>query len=55
LRLLRVLRDEALIESARESAAELLAQDPYLSSYPLLKEELKKLQADAAAEFIDKG
>jgi ATP-dependent DNA helicase RecG len=55
LRLLRVLRDEALIESARESAAELLAQDPELSSYPLLKEELSKLQADAAAEFIDKG
>lgn len=55
LRLLRVLRDEALIETARESAAELLAQDPSLSSYPLLKEELKKLQADAAAEFIDKG
>ena len=55
LRLLRVLRDEVLIESARESAAELLAQDPSLTSYPLLKEELKKLQADAAAEFIDKG
>ena len=55
LRLLRVLRDEALIESARESAAELLAQDSQLSSYPLLKEELKKLQAEAAAEFIDKG
>jgi len=55
LRLLRVLRDEALIESARESAAELLVQDPSLTSYPLLKEELKKLQADAAAEFIDKG
>ena len=55
LRLLRVLRDEALIESARESAAELLAEDPQLSSYPLLKEELRKLQADAAAEFIDKG
>ena len=55
LRLLRVLRDEALIESARESAAELLAQDPSLTSYPLLKEELRKLQADAAAEFIDKG
>jgi len=55
LRLLRVLRDEALIESARESAAELLAQDPSLTSYPLLKDELRKLQADAAAEFIDKG
>ena len=55
LRLLRVLRDESLIESAREVAAELLAEDPDLGGYPLLKEELKKLQADAAAEFIDKG
>jgi ATP-dependent DNA helicase RecG len=55
LRLLRVLRDEDLIDSARHSAAELLAQDPELSRYPLLKSELVKLQADAAAEFIDKG
>jgi ATP-dependent DNA helicase RecG len=55
LRLLRVLRDEDLIDSARQSAAELLAQDPDLSRYPLLKNELMKLQADAAAEFIDKG
>jgi ATP-dependent DNA helicase RecG len=55
LRLLRVLRDESLIESARQIAADLLAEDPDLTSYPLLKEELKKLQADAAAEFIDKG
>ncbi len=55
LRLLRVLRDEALIDSARQSAAELLAQDPELSRYPLLKSELIKLQEDAAAEFIDKG
>jgi ATP-dependent DNA helicase RecG len=49
------LRDESLIESARQSAADLLAEDPDLTSYPLLKEELRKLQADAAAEFIDKG
>jgi ATP-dependent DNA helicase RecG len=55
LRLLRVLRDEDLIDSARHSAAELLEQDPELSRYPLLKHELMKLQADAAAEFIDKG
>jgi ATP-dependent DNA helicase RecG len=53
--LLRVLRDESLIESAREVAAELLAEGADLNGYPLLKEELKKLQADAAAEFIDKG
>lgn len=55
LRLLRVLRDESLIESARQIASDLLAEDPELTKYPLLKEELKKLQADAAAEFIDKG
>jgi ATP-dependent DNA helicase RecG len=55
LRLLRVLRDESLIESAREIASDLLAEDPELTRYPLLKEELNKLQADAAAEFIDKG
>ena len=55
LRLLRVLRDETLIESAREVGAELLAQDPGLDGYPLLKQELVKLQADAAAESIDKG
>jgi ATP-dependent DNA helicase RecG len=54
LRLLRVLRDETLIENARQIAAELLAEDPELTRYPLLKEELIKLQADAAAEFIDK-
>jgi hypothetical protein len=50
-----VLYDETLIESAREVGAELLAQDPGLDGYPLLKQELVKLQADAAAEFIDKG
>ena len=55
LRLLRVLRDEDLIESARKSATELLARDRELKGYPLLKAELEKLQEDAAAEFIDKG
>ena len=55
LRLLRVLRDENLIEIARVSAAKLLADDPELKRYPLLKAELAKLQADASAEFIDKG
>ena len=55
LRLLRVLRDESLIESARQIASDLLAEDPELNRYPLLKEELRKLQTDAAAEFIDKG
>jgi ATP-dependent DNA helicase RecG len=53
LRLLRVLRDESLIESAREDASTLL--DTGLQDYPLLVAELAQVQADATAEFIDKA
>jgi ATP-dependent DNA helicase RecG len=55
LRLLRVLRDESLIEQARESAEKILDSDPTLGSYPALAAQLAILQADAAAEYIDKG
>jgi ATP-dependent DNA helicase RecG len=55
LRLLRVLRDEKLIEIARNDAVALIEEDHELSSYPLLKSELAQLQSDEAAEFIDKG
>ena len=51
LRLLRVLRDEGLIESAREVAAELLAEGAELNGYPLLKQELAKLQASKQFEL----
>jgi len=53
LRLLRVLRDESMIEQAREDAARVLAED--IKKYPLLEAELSQIQADAAAEFIDKA
>ena len=53
LRLLRVLRDESLIEAAREDASTLL--DTGMQSYPLLAAELAQVQADATAEFIDKA
>lgn len=55
LRLLRVLRDESLIEAARFDAREILSGDPELTRYPLLKRELKLLQENTATEFIDKG
>jgi ATP-dependent DNA helicase RecG len=55
LRLLRVLRDEELIQTAREAAAELLESDSSLERYPLLKDELEALKKDTAASFIDKG
>ena len=53
LRLLRVLRDEALIEAAREDASTIL--DSGIESHPRLVAELAQVQADATAEFIDKA
>ena len=53
LRLLRVLRDESMIEQAREDASRILDGD--IKEYPLLEAELAQIQADAAAEFIDKA
>jgi ATP-dependent DNA helicase RecG len=55
LRLLRVLRDEALIESARATALKLLAGDNKLTKYPVLAGEIANLKAEASSTFIDKG
>jgi ATP-dependent DNA helicase RecG len=55
LRLLRVLRDEKLIEDARSDAQEILEEGSELSKYPLLINELAKIKLDSSAEFIDKG
>lgn len=55
LRLLRVLRDEKLIEEAREAAGKLLESDASFERYPLLKQELETLKSDYSASFIDKG
>jgi ATP-dependent DNA helicase RecG len=53
LRLLKVLRDEAMIESARADANLMLDQG--MSEYSALARELARVQSDAAAEFIDKA
>jgi ATP-dependent DNA helicase RecG len=53
LRLLRVLRDESMIEQAREDASIILELG--LSQFPLLATELADIQADAASEYIDKA
>ncbi|ASY16111.1 ATP-dependent DNA helicase RecG [Candidatus Planktophila sulfonica] len=53
LRLLRVLRDESMIEEARIDATTIIESDT--SQYPLLAAELAQIQADAAAEYIDKA
>ena len=55
LRLLRVLRDEDLIEQARNDAEQLIATDNDLSDYPALKSELVKLQRDQSIDYLDKG
>ena len=53
LRLLRVLRDEKLIEKARSDGEDLIAKG--LANFPTLIEALKKLELDTATEFIDKS
>jgi len=53
LRLLRVLRDESMIEEARIDATTILESG--INHYPLLAAELAQIQADAAAEYIDKA
>lgn len=55
LRLLRVLRDEDLIIRARDDAQELVNAEPSLLSHPALARELKILQADEKADYIDKA
>ena len=55
LRLLRVLRDEDLIQRAREVALKILAINSEMDHLPELKEEVTKLQSDEAARFMDKS
>jgi ATP-dependent DNA helicase RecG len=55
LRLLSVLRDEALIESARQDASAIIAEDPALTGLPDLRAAVEQLQADAAAEYLEKA
>ena len=55
LRLLRVLRDESLIDQAREVAVKILKTDPDLSNLPELNNEVEKLKSDEAARFMDKS
>lgn len=55
LRLLRVLRDEDLIESAREDALNLLKLDPTLSKNDQLRLEVEKLKDQESSAFMDKS
>ena len=55
LRLLRVLRDEDLIESARSTAIALIESDPALKNAPHLALEVEALMQEESASFVDKG
>ena len=55
LRLLRVLRDEELIEKARTAAQDLITTSQDLTSYPGLKKELSAMANDMAVNYLDKG
>jgi ATP-dependent DNA helicase RecG len=55
LRLLTLLKDEALIFKAREEAATLTEDDPGLERHPELAAELAALVDDDRAEFLEKG
>jgi ATP-dependent DNA helicase RecG len=55
LRLLRVLRDEKIIERARDVANEIVASDPELDRHDALRNELAKLERDERSDFIEKA
>ncbi|HUR08395.1 MAG TPA: ATP-dependent DNA helicase RecG [Nonomuraea sp.] len=54
LKLLQLLRDEDVIETAREDAWSLLAADPALTSNDALRAEIDRLLADEKAEYLEK-
>ncbi|MEU8146039.1 ATP-dependent DNA helicase RecG [Nonomuraea sp. NPDC048901] len=54
LKLLQLLRDEDVIEAARDEAAALLAADPDLKSNDGLRAEIDRLLADERAEYLEK-
>jgi ATP-dependent DNA helicase RecG len=55
LRLLRVLRDEELIEEARRVANDLVSSDPKLAKYPALAAQVSLLKEEERSAFLDKG
>jgi ATP-dependent DNA helicase RecG len=55
LKLLKVLRDEDLIESARDAANELIDADPELKRAPQLAALLAELIQEERASYVDKG
>jgi ATP-dependent DNA helicase RecG len=55
LRILRVVRDEELIERARDAAISLLRSDPKLENYPALWQAISALATAEHAKFMEKS
>ena len=55
LKLLSLLRDEPLIVTAREDAADLVDADPDLSTSPGLREMAASMLDEESQEFLGKG
>ncbi|PYI66579.1 ATP-dependent DNA helicase RecG [Arthrobacter livingstonensis] len=55
LRMLSVLRDEALIERARADATEIVNADPELKSHPALKLEIDTYVTEQNEAFLERG
>ncbi len=55
LRLLRVLRDEAVIVQARDDAAAVVDADPRLDNHPALREAIDVLAGAGREEFLERG
>ena len=55
LRLLRVLRDQELIESARADAESVISASSDLAIYPALATEVALMARDTATDYLDKG
>ncbi|RJL25044.1 ATP-dependent DNA helicase RecG [Bailinhaonella thermotolerans] len=54
LRMLKLLRDEDVIEAARQEATALVAEDPSLESQPVLRAEIARLLDEERAEYLEK-
>ncbi|NUR82876.1 MAG: ATP-dependent DNA helicase RecG [Nonomuraea sp.] len=54
LKLLQLLRDEEVITTARDEAADLLSEDPDLTSHEGLRAEIARLLEDEKAEYLEK-
>ena len=55
LRLLKVLRDEPLIEKARAVGSKLVEEDPTLGNTPVLAAAVAQLRAEEISSYVDKG